>query len=123
MQKLFPVLAFSVLLLSGTGLQLASGHGLVDQSTTGPGTGNLGLADTENYGQEFIPTVDNLVAVEIELRQVGLISAEPITVRIRDGQGLGGTILGTTQTHELLMVILKMLKLGIIFASHMILLY
>jgi len=99
MQKLFPVLAFSVLLLSGTGLQLASGHGLVDQSTTGPGTGNLGLADTENYGQEFIPTVDNLVAVEIELRQVGLISAEPITVRIRDGQGLFGTILGTTQTH------------------------
>jgi len=99
MQKLFLVLAFSVLLLSGTGLQLASGHGLVDQSTTGPGTGSLGLADTENYGQEFIPTVDNLVAVEIELIHRATTIAEPVTVRIRDGQGLSGTLLGTTQTH------------------------
>jgi len=86
--------------LSVTGLQLASGHGVIDQSSPGPRTpGQANIPTAEIHGQSFKTTAKNIVAVEVELAQSDVVSAEPITIRIRDGEGLGGTILGSTQTH------------------------
>jgi len=97
LNKLPPLIAFLVLILGTTGYAIA--HGNVDQFTFGTGTGSTNIPTNEVIGQSFTPTVDNIVAVGIEIQQDATVSAEPLTVRIRDGEGLGGTELGITQTH------------------------
>ncbi len=97
MKKLLILIAFSILLLGTTGYAIA--HGNIDQFSPGPGSGGIGIQTTENNGQSFTPTADNIIAFEIELRQTASVLTEPLTVRIREGEGLGGTQLGITQTH------------------------
>ncbi len=97
LKKLFPVLAFSVLLLGTTGYAIA--HGNVDQSSSITENARTNIIIDEILGQSFTPTVDNLVAVELLIFHQTAVSVEPLTVRIRDGEGVGGTELGITQTH------------------------
>jgi len=81
-------------------------HGNVDQNNPGPPITFCQipfaadpLLPINHIGQEFEPTKDNLVAVEIELVQLQLVSAQPITVNIWDGFIGNGAPLGTTTQH------------------------
>ena len=51
-----------------------------------------------SHANTFIPTVDEIVAVDIEILQLALVSAQPITIQIKEGSILG-TIIGTTSVH------------------------
>jgi len=91
------LLVSSILLASQTlQAQEAYGHGSIDQSFTGPGTDLQQIVSHQPLGQEFTPTVDNLIAVDLFIDLHG--AAADITVTIREGS-ISGTILGsTTQT-------------------------
>lgn len=81
-------------------------HGNVDQNNPGPAVTFCQVpfvSDPLNpiffAAQEFKPTKDNLVAVEIELVQLQLVSAQPITINIWDGFIGNGAPLGSTDVH------------------------
>jgi len=81
-------------LLVPVGTQNALGHGNLDQSFPGPRNVGESITFFTPIGQEFIPTVNNLVAVDLYLQDDGFPTST-ITVNIRSGN-IGGPILGTT---------------------------
>jgi len=86
-----PVLA-SILILGSLGFtQQAFSDGTVDQQNLINEGGAAGIG--ENTGQTFTPTVDNLIAVDVILRNT---CSDTWTVNIREGSGFGGAIVGTT---------------------------
>jgi len=85
-------------LIGSLGLPDAFGHGIMDQSFTGPtnvalqielGVGLLPI------GQEFTPTANNLIGVDVILTPNTNAPQATLTVNIREGV-IAGPILGTT---------------------------
>jgi len=99
--SIFSISLFSILLFAvSQNIPEAAGHGNIDQSSPGPRTPGLAnIVAAEIHGQSFKPTANNIIAVEVQVSRVGVVSDEPITIRIREGEGFGGTLLGSTQTH------------------------
>ena len=100
MNKLLPFLAFSILLLVPVGAQNAFAHGNIDQENPPPndslfcGIWDPLLAPNFHAAQEFTPTDNNLVAIEVELQQLQLVGIEPITVNIWS-PNVGGNLEGS----------------------------
>ena len=93
MNKLLPLLAFSVLLLIPAGAQNAFAHGSIDQSNPAPPFNGAAVLISAG-GQEFQPTVSNIVAVDLFFSPTVLPRSSTITVDIRNS--FNGAILGTT---------------------------
>ncbi len=100
-RKLILFLGLAVLLLGATGfssLPIVSAHENVDQENDGPGTfgGGFAISPTgQPLGQEFTPTVNNLIGVDIWLVQIGA-GTRDITVTIWQGSIDTGTSLGSS---------------------------
>jgi len=89
-----------LLIIVSSSIGVVYAHGNIDQSSPGPSTlGLVNIVAAEINGQSFKTTANNIIAVEVEIFKTAILAAEPITIRIRDGEGLGGTLLGQTQTH------------------------
>jgi len=85
----------SILIIGGIGFsQQVFADGTVDQQNL-ISNGGLGM---HTAGQGFTPTVSNLIAVDMTLRDSGNVAAcsgDSWTVNIREGSDLSGTIVGT----------------------------
>ena len=85
----------SILILGSLGFtQQVFSDGIVDQQNL-ISNGGLGM---HTAGQGFTPTVSNLIAVDMTLRDSGNVAAcsgDSWTVNIREGSDLSGAIVGT----------------------------
>jgi len=80
------------------GQSVTAQHGNLDIACIfgGAGFNDLILVAPGGNGQTFTPTANNIVAVEIEITQLQLVSVSPI-VKIRNG--LNGPVIGSTNIH------------------------
>jgi len=84
-----------------TDIQNVSGHGNIDQSSTGPFNNDLGLSPSStSRAQSFTPTVSNLVAVDIFMADDPLFMgfSDTVTVNIRTGSHNGPILDSSTKT-------------------------
>ena len=92
-------LGIALLLFSGTLSQTVYAHGLLDQTTTTcPCNSGSFFATNLIRFQEFVPTQNNIVSIEVEIVPLTLSSVNPITVNLRNGDATGA-IIGSTTTH------------------------
>ena len=92
-------LVIALLLFSGTLSQTAYAHGLLDQTTTTCPCNSFGSFSSNVIRfQEFVPTQNGIVSIEVEISSLTLSSANPITVNLRNGDATGA-IIGSTSTH------------------------
>jgi len=78
------------ILIFGSTLSIAIGHGLVDQDHSGPFTLSAHLLIAQPLGQEFVPNESNLVAVDIFLVGRSLTAGQTDTVTITIWEGFIG---------------------------------
>jgi len=99
-KKLILPVIFFLIIISGNAQAV---HGtiipdpFVDIINPGPAISRCGLGTSSGpLAQSFIPTQDNLDAVEVELVTLSLNSNDPVIVNVYDGPGTGGTLLDST---------------------------
>jgi len=98
---LVPVIA-SILILAIFGMQDAIGHGSIDQNTgsCSPLCNGVHSVNTvfQIVGQEFIPTVSNLIGADLYVSDSSSPGSAFVTVRIRDGGPFGLILASTSKT-------------------------
>lgn len=73
----------------------------VDIINPGPVTIICGAgALSSPLAQSFVPTADNLDAVEVELLTLSLVTTSPVTINVYDGAGTGGLLIGSTSNDD-----------------------
>ena len=73
----------------------------VDIINPGPISAVCGTGALINpLAQSFIPTRDNLDAIEVEIVSLSLQSVNPVTVNVYDGAGTGGALLDSTSNDD-----------------------
>lgn len=93
------------MLLSGIIFQNAFAHGNLDQTITSCPCADIitlpGLISPTNEVtrfQDFIPSHNNIISIDIEITQVTNPSANPLLINLRSG-GPTGPIIGSTTSH------------------------
>ena len=113
-KELALALIFSIIIISGSSqavfgqlsTQIAGPNTIipdpfVDIINPGPGTTSCGTGALFGpLAQSFIPTQDNLDAVEVEIISLNLVSVSPVTINVYDGAGIGGLFLGSTSNDD-----------------------
>ncbi len=103
-KKLILPLIFSLIIISGS---VQAVHGtiipdpFVDIINPGPSISTCGIGTSSSpLAQSFIPTQDNLDAIEVELLSLSLQSIHPVIVNVYDGAGTGGALLRSTSNDD-----------------------
>lgn len=103
-KKLILPLIFSLIIISGSAQAV---HGtiipdpFVDIINPGPSISSCGIGTSSSpLAQSFIPTEENLDAIEVELLSLSLQSAHPVIVNVYDGAGTGGALLDSTSNDD-----------------------
>lgn len=95
------ILAFSVIAISFT-FEDASAHGNVDQSHTFAFTGIVTPIGVNLVGQEFTPTANNIVSVDVQLRSNAQIGQQGfVTATLYQTSILPGNIIGVAPAVQL----------------------
>ena len=103
-KKLILPLIFSLIIISGNAQAV---HGtitpdpFVDIINPGPSISTCGIGTSSSpLAQSFIPTQDNLDAIEVELLSLSLQSIHPVIVNVYDGDSTGGAPLRSTSNDD-----------------------